>query len=101
MLVMPFGDLERSHPRNLVFENLSQGQILKIKYSFFSKLCAGGEQGRDSCNGDSGGPLTYNGMQIGIVSWGSVNCGDPVPAVYVNIANPSMHSFLTQHATDI
>jgi trypsin len=67
----------------------------------FSKLCAGGVQGQDSCNGDSGGPLTYGGQQIGIVSWGSTNCGDPVPAVYANVASPSIHSFITQHVTDI
>ena len=44
-------------------------------------LCAGYEQGtKDSCNGDSGGPLMVRGgprgwTQLGIVSWGDPNCG--------------------------
>lgn len=43
------------------------------------QICAGGEKGRDSCNGDSGGPLMYVGENntwyaAGIVSFG-IGCG--------------------------
>ncbi|KAL4154866.1 hypothetical protein PRNP1_006980 [Phytophthora ramorum] len=37
-------------------------------------LCAGDGNGRDSCNGDSGGPLIANDVLVGIVSWGG-KCG--------------------------
>lgn len=44
-----------------------------------TQLCAGGKDGRDSCNGDSGGPLMFLGENnswyaAGIVSFG-VGCG--------------------------
>jgi trypsin len=60
----------------------------------FSMICAG-EFGRDSCNGDSGGPLTANGAQVGIVSFGSVQCGDGLPAVYARVAAPSVRDFIS------
>ncbi|XP_032590058.2 serine protease grass-like [Drosophila grimshawi] len=59
-----------------------------------SQICAGSFQ-KDSCKGDSGGPLfyptVYNGVQrmvqFGIVSYGSSSCGDGKPGVYTNVAS--------------
>lgn len=59
-----------------------------------SQLCAGGERGRDSCNGDSGGPLmdTFKNDSgqwyvKGIVSFGA-KCGlDGWPGVYTRVAS--------------
>ncbi|XP_013172800.1 PREDICTED: chymotrypsin-like protease CTRL-1 [Papilio xuthus] len=56
------------------------------------QLCAGGEEGRDACSGFGGAPLLINRdgqyLQIGIVSFGSENCGsEGVPSVYTNIAH--------------
>nr|XP_045584606.1 phenoloxidase-activating factor 2-like [Procambarus clarkii] len=54
-------------------------------------MCAGGEQGKDACKGDGGGPLACEGPDgryqlAGIVSWG-IGCGSSgVPGVYVNVA---------------
>nr|CAD7440787.1 unnamed protein product [Timema bartmani] len=53
----------------------------------------GEESGRDTCQGDGGGPLvcplsdvTGRYVQVGVVSWG-IGCGDTqVPAVYSNVA---------------
>lgn len=61
------------------FINLWKGQI-----------CAGGEAGKDSCKGDSGGPLMYeNGRTyevIGLVSFGPRYCGqEDVPGIYTNV----------------
>ncbi|KAM6154427.1 kallikrein-2-like [Erethizon dorsatum] len=41
-------------------------------------LCAGHlKGGKDSCVGDSGGPLICNGVLRGLMSWGSDPCGQP------------------------
>ncbi|CAG7834221.1 unnamed protein product [Allacma fusca] len=61
-----------------------------------SQFCAGGESGRDSCKGDSGGPLmanVFNGRagssrtwQFGVVSYGPKECGTTIPAVYTRVS---------------
>lgn len=59
-----------------------------------TQLCVG-EEGRDSCNGDSGGPLSYvsyyNETQrivlFGIVSFGSRQCAQGDPGVYTNVGS--------------
>ncbi|XP_051890859.1 transmembrane protease serine 9-like [Pristis pectinata] len=50
-------------------------------------LCAGDKKGgKDSCNGDSGGPLLCHGNFNGIVSFGC-NCGIPrKPGVYTRLS---------------
>jgi len=43
---------------------------------------------RDSCFGDSGGPLIVDHTLVGIVSWGSENCAeDGYPGVYTKVQN--------------
>ncbi|XP_015782537.1 serine proteinase stubble isoform X1 [Tetranychus urticae] len=54
-------------------------------------LCAGGEPGKDACEGDGGSPLVCDVGGIwkvaGLVSWG-IGCGQPgVPGVYVNVGH--------------
>ncbi|XP_070505025.1 melanization protease 1-like isoform X1 [Chironomus tepperi] len=61
------------------------------------QICAGGEEGRDSCKGDSGGPLMRYGnfpnsnfpyyVLVGIVSYGPRFCGTKdAPGVYTRVS---------------
>lgn len=59
-----------------------------------SQLCAGGDRGRDSCKGDSGGPIMKFDNQsdrpkwylVGIVSFGSAQCGlANWPGIYTRV----------------
>ncbi|KAK0161715.1 hypothetical protein PV327_008133 [Microctonus hyperodae] len=54
-------------------------------------ICAGGEEGKDACKGDGGGPMVCerNGIwhAVGVVSWG-IGCGQyGVPGVYSQISH--------------
>jgi hypothetical protein len=55
-----------------------------------SEICAGGEQGKDACDGDGGAPLVCLSKDnrwhvVGLVTWG-VDCARRgVPGVYANI----------------
>ncbi|XP_034938442.1 phenoloxidase-activating factor 1-like [Chelonus insularis] len=60
------------------------------------QICAGGKDGKDSCGGDSGGPMLapaiYNSnvrfVQYGIVSFGPRNCGtEGIPGVYTRVTH--------------
>lgn len=63
------------------------GQYFRLHHTF---MCAGGESGQDTCQGDGGSPLvcqTSDGayVQAGIVAWG-IGCGTPgVPGVYADV----------------
>ena len=56
-------------------------------------ICAGGEIGKDSCNGDSGGPLlgrdddTAPYALVGIVSGGTSRCGTGAPGIFTRVAH--------------
>ncbi|CAH1976814.1 unnamed protein product [Acanthoscelides obtectus] len=73
-----------------VYNSLQQN--LKITYK---QLCAGGRNDKDSCSGDSGGPLQVSTflnddtryIQQGIVSFGHRFCGEEgFPGVYTKVA---------------
>lgn len=62
-------------------------------------FCTIVENGRDSCNGDSGSAVVRNGVQVGIVSFGSSVCGDGSrPAVYVRVEESNIRAWINQHS---
>jgi secreted trypsin-like serine protease len=66
-------------------------------------LCAGEKEGgKDSCTGDSGGPLAvYDDAQwklLGIVSWGDGCARENYYGVYTNVGN--FNSFISQYVDD-
>ncbi|XP_053696659.1 CLIP domain-containing serine protease B4-like [Sabethes cyaneus] len=65
-------------------------EALRIQLSE-GQFCAGGNDGQDTCNGDSGGPLmkeiAVQGRHYlaGIVSFGPKRCGEQLPGVYTTV----------------
>ncbi|XP_044736405.1 brachyurin-like [Chrysoperla carnea] len=52
-------------------------------------ICVSGRTGlwlRGACSGDSGGPLTINKIQVGIVSFGGLLCQAGIPGGYTRVA---------------
>ncbi|KAL7737867.1 hypothetical protein ACLKA6_006243 [Drosophila palustris] len=79
------------------------GRRFKLHTSF---ICAGGVQGKDTCQGDGGSPLFCsiagqpNRYQMaGIVSWG-IECAEKdIPAAYTNV--PHLRSWIDDQLTRI
>ncbi|KAJ3647414.1 hypothetical protein Zmor_019293 [Zophobas morio] len=78
---------------NTTYSSLTKGNVTLTT----NQLCAGGEKGKDSCKGDSGGPLMTVGLDkyrephwivAGIVSFGPKACGTGnLPGVYTKVSN--------------
>ncbi|XP_060527442.1 phenoloxidase-activating factor 3-like [Cylas formicarius] len=88
----------RQQARKLQFTNIPVVDLDECRAVYTrevdeSQICAGGTDGRDSCSGDSGGPIvqliSLNGtlqyFVLGVVSYGKSLCGSTV-AVYTNVA---------------
>ncbi|KAH8402216.1 hypothetical protein KR009_010467 [Drosophila setifemur] len=76
-------------------QRLLRHSVLGRRYNLHNSfLCAGGGEGKDTCNGDGGSPLfcTMSGQKdryhlAGIVSWGLECAEKDVPAAYANVAH--------------
>nr|AGS78660.1 serine protease [Mylabris cichorii] len=52
-----------------------------------TQICLSGANGHSSCSGDSGGPLTVDGVQVGIVSYGIEYCPSGYPSVFTRVTS--------------
>lgn len=58
--------------------------------AFTSNMFCSGKPRKDTCDGDSGGPLLYNGVVVGITSNGGRSCGSSrKPGLYTIISHYS------------
>ncbi|KFB35197.1 serine protease 14 [Anopheles sinensis] len=79
---------------DLIVQSLEECKLLyesKGASLMDTQMCVGGMDRKDTCTGDSGGPLMrmLGGVwyQIGVGSFGSTNCGtDNFPAVYTDVS---------------
>ncbi|XP_011694181.1 PREDICTED: trypsin-1-like [Wasmannia auropunctata] len=77
--------------RRVVLPIMDQQKCRNI-YQFYrivtpNMLCAGDTtNNKDTCQGDSGGALVFNGAQIGIVSWGAQCESVGFPGVYTRVS---------------
>jgi len=71
-------------------QRLKTSRLGKFFILHESFLCAGGEVGKDACEGDGGGPLvcqdpaTGRYVVAGITAWG-IGCSSNLPGVYVDV----------------
>ncbi|XP_063699066.1 prostasin-like [Culicoides brevitarsis] len=72
-------------------------RVFSIKYDKRVNVCAGQLDGSHAtCNADSGGPLTQDGVLVGVVSWGPQPCALPNrPGVFV--LTSSFVNWIQQH----
>jgi secreted trypsin-like serine protease len=77
LIVMGFGSTEEGGDESNVLMETTlapvnsddcEKEYYMFAYDKATMICAL-DDGKDSCSGDSGGPLLYDGVQIGITSW--------------------------------
>jgi len=50
-------------------------------------ICTSGAGTVGGCNGDSGGPLVINGVEVGVVSFGSTSCEAQLPTAFARVSH--------------
>ncbi|XP_021045349.1 kallikrein 1-related peptidase b3-like isoform X3 [Mus pahari] len=84
--------IKLQYPNDLQCVNLkllpNEDCVKALKYKVTDVMLCAGEMdgGKDTCAGDSGGPLICDGVLQGITSWGGNPCGEPnTPGIYTKL----------------
>jgi secreted trypsin-like serine protease len=70
--------------------NLTECQIYyndEDTYVVDTNVCTSGYRNKGTCDGDSGGPLTLDGVLIGVTSFGTDQCELCSPSVYTRVVD--------------
>lgn len=62
------------------------GCASKIGFYTDALICLSHPSGAGACNGDSGGPATYNGKLVGVAGFVVLKCGSSRPDGYAKVA---------------
>jgi len=87
-----FMEVELFYVPNLFCKRIVGEDGETLGSSLLEDMMCATDEGKDSCYGDSGGPLILLGsspaddVQVGVVSWGTV-CGGKVPGVYHRLSH--------------
>ncbi|XP_071053753.1 serine protease grass-like [Onthophagus taurus] len=101
LLVVGWGRTEYGRPSSVLLKAAVPYEennvcIKQVPVTIFdSQLCTSVQDGKDSCNGDSGGPImtavNVNGViktvQVGLVSYGPARCGQFYPGIYTRLSS--------------
>lgn len=61
--------------------------LLNVKVVVYSTLCTLQQKGEGICTGDSGGPLIYNGVLIGVASFTIGQCAGGYPDGWARVSS--------------
>ena len=96
MCILEMADVLQEVRKPIASNNKCSEKVFGVNFNPKYKICAGGEMGKDSCNGDSGSAMfdslknSSSGIKryklVGIVSYGTEYCGKGKPAVYARVA---------------
>jgi V8-like Glu-specific endopeptidase len=97
-----------SYTRNMDCIAIQDENGYTLENDLYADMLCAGEDGRDSCYGDSGSPLILAGetveddVQVGLVSWG-YECAGALPGIYSRLSNWQTFNFikdtLCKHST--
>ena len=96
MCILEMADVLQEVQKPIARNSKCSEKVFGVNFNPKFKICAGGQMGKDSCNGDSGSALfdslknSSNEIKryklVGIVSYGTGLCGKGKPAVYARVA---------------
>jgi len=70
---------------NPIMSNRACNRIYGIVEDY--QICMSGDGGHSTCSGDSGGPLTVDGVLVGVVSYGIEGCEPGYPSAFTRVTS--------------